>query len=227
MSLEDQCSEFVLEKYERLRFSSLCPDRQGPCKSVQGQGNFSADHTTVVGTAIVSNTTTVIYSTSNTSSSVIRFVIRPQRPPTSSDNEEQASLGGLESFRQKLTNKGISVQATSLIEKCRRKGTGANYQSAWGKWSSWCGQRQVDPFNAPLNCVLDFLTNLFDKHYQYRTINNHRSAISAFHPKIEGFPVGQHPLVCNLLAGIFNERPPQPRYQQILSLITCHCQTKI
>ena len=28
------------------------------------------------------------------------------------------------------------------------------------------------------------------------------------------FPVGQHPLVCKLLAGIFNERPPQPRYQQ-------------
>ena len=114
--------QFVLEKDERLRFSSLCPDRQGPCKSAQGQRNFSADHTTVAGTAMVSNTTTVVHSNSNTSSSVIRFVIRPQRPPTSSDNEERASLGGLEGFRQKLSNKGISVQAGSLIEKCRRKG---------------------------------------------------------------------------------------------------------
>ena len=65
---------------------------------------------------------------------------------------------------------------------------------------------------------------MFDKNYQYRTINSHRSAISAFHPKIEGFPVGQHPLVCNLPAGIFNERPPQPRYQQIwdVNLVLTH-----
>ena len=27
-------------------------------------------------------------------------------------------------------------------------------------------------------------------------------------------PLGQHPLACKLLAGIFNERPPQSRYQQ-------------
>ena len=55
---------------------------------------------------------------------------------------------------------------------------------------------------------------MFQQNYQYRTINNHRSAISAYHPKSDNFPVGQHPLVCKLLAGIFNERPPQPRYQQ-------------
>ena len=35
----------------------------------------------------------------------------------------------------------------------------------------------------------------------------------AYHPKIDNFPAAQHPLVCKLLAVIFNERPPQPRYQ--------------
>lgn len=29
---------------------------------------------------------------------------------------------------------------------------------------------------------------------------------------MEGFPVGQHPLVIRLLKGVFNQRPPQPRY---------------
>ena len=39
-----------------------------------------------------------------------------------------------------------------------------------------------------------------------------RSALSATLPPIEGHPVGQHPLVTSLLQGVFNERPPMPRY---------------
>ena len=39
--------------------------------------------------------------------------------------------------------------------------------------------------------------------------------------------MGQHPLVCNLLAGIINERPPQPRYQQMwdVNLVLTHLQS--
>ena len=40
----------------------------------------------------------------------------------------------------------------------------------------------------------------------------HRSAISAYHEKVDDMPVGQHPLVTSLMAEIFNYRPPQPRY---------------
>ena len=43
-------------------------------------------------------------------------------------------------------------------------------------------------------------------------MNGYRSAISAFHEYVEGKPVGKHPQVCALLSGVFNERPPQPRY---------------
>ena len=46
----------------------------------------------------------------------------------------------------------------------------------------------------------------------YRTIEWHRSAIPAYHEYIDGKPVGQHPKVCALLKGMFNQRPPQPRY---------------
>ena len=47
---------------------------------------------------------------------------------------------------------------------------------------------------------------------QYRTLNCLRSAISAYHVHIDGKSVGKHPKVCALLTGIFNQRPPQPRY---------------
>ena len=40
----------------------------------------------------------------------------------------------------------------------------------------------------------------------------HRSAISAFHKPIDGVPVGKHPEVSRLMAGVHNLRPPQPKY---------------
>ena len=32
------------------------------------------------------------------------------------------------------------------------------------------------------------------------------------HDQVEEIPMGQHPLVSRLLKGIYNSRPPQPRY---------------
>ena len=38
------------------------------------------------------------------------------------------------------------------------------------------------------------------------------SAILAFHDPIGGTKVGNHPRISALMTGIFNQRPPQPRY---------------
>jgi hypothetical protein len=61
--------------------------------------------------------------------------------------------------------------------------------------------------------IADFLTFKFHENKEYSTINGYRSAISAIHPNIEGHPAGQHPTVKRLLEAVFNERPPNPRYQ--------------
>ena len=54
----------------------------------------------------------------------------------------------------------------------------------------------------------NYLSALFDEGLQYRIVNAHRSAISAYHDFINGKPIGKHPNICALLTGIFNERPP-------------------
>jgi len=43
-------------------------------------------------------------------------------------------------------------------------------------------------------------------------VNAYRSAISALHSKVDGHAIGQHPLVTRMLKGVYNERPPLPRY---------------
>ena len=70
----------------------------------------------------------------------------------------------------------------------------------------------VNPFRYTLVNIVDYLTSLFEEGLKYSTIGVHRSAISAYHEKVDDMPVGQHPLVTSLMAGIFNSRSPQPRY---------------
>ena len=60
--------------------------------------------------------------------------------------------------------------------------------------------------------MLNFLASHFEAGLEYRTLNVYRSASSATHPQIEGYNVGEHPLVVQLLKGIFNSRLPVPRY---------------
>ena len=39
--------------------------------------------------------------------------------------------------------------------------------------------------------------------------------MSALHNNIEGRPVEEHPQVSSLITGVFNNRPPQPKYNFI------------
>ena len=98
------------------------------------------------------------------------------------------------------------------MSSATRQSTNKAYDSAWGKWSSWCATRQIDPISANIRDILSFLSDQFDNKLQYRTINVLRSAISSVHPWIDGKPVGQHPIVIRLMKGIANERPCKPRY---------------
>jgi len=63
--------------------------------------------------------------------------------------------------------------------------------------------------------VANFLTELFQQEYQYRSLNAYCLAISSAHEKVDGEPVGQQLLVSCLLEGSLNERP---RYQAILDV---------
>ena len=50
------------------------------------------------------------------------------------------------------------------------------------------------------------------KGYQYSSVNACRSAIASVHNKVDGLNVGQHPTIVRLVKGVFNCRPPVPKY---------------
>jgi hypothetical protein len=90
------------------------------------------------------------------------------------------------------------IRTGTSTDICRSRGY-HDWDCHVGVRHSWCLEREVDPFSAPLAFVLDFLAWMHFKGYEYRTINVHRSAISSVLPYIDGLPIGQLPFVKQLL----------------------------
>ena len=106
---------------------------------------------------------------------------------------------------------GISNNTVKLISQSRRPGSIASYKSTWNQWTSLCVREKIDPFCAPLSKIFNYLPALYDEGLQYRTVNAHRSAISAYHNLVNWEPIVKHRKFLHN-KGIFNGRPPQPWY---------------
>lgn len=85
---------------------------------------------------------------------------------------------------------------------------------------------RTDPFCGPISDVANFIADLYQQGYQYRSLNSYCSSISSTHKKIDGYPVGQHPTMIRIMKGIFNKQP-QPRYTFTwdVSKVTIHIST--
>ena len=132
-------------------------------------------------------------------------------PPNRVDTHD-APTSRVEHLRKNLKGQGLSEQASDLILKSWRSKTSKSYDSLFGQWNRWCSERGSDPFSGPVSEVANFLASLYQKGYQYNSINVYRSAISSVHEKVDGISIGQHPIITRLVKGIFNVRPPLPRY---------------
>lgn len=131
-------------------------------------------------------------------------------PPV--DRESNNAVSSMESVGRSRRPPGFSDAAAELHKGGWRTGTEAAYNAAWKRWTGWSHRNEVDPLQATVGDIGNFLTTEFQEGKAYSTINGYRSAISARHPLVEGKPVGQHPDITKLMMGVFNKRPPVPRY---------------
>ena len=83
---------------------------------------------------------------------------------------------------------------------------------------SWCDPRGINPIRASTSLIIEFLTSLFAEGKEYSTVNTNRSMLSVTHPPIDEISVGKHPLVCRFMQGLYNSRPPKPRYTFVWSV---------
>ena len=117
-------------------------------------------------------------------------------------------------LRQRYSSQNLSKQASDLLLSSWRQKSSQSYDSLCKRWISWCSERNSDPVSGPVEEVVNFLAQLYEEGYQYRSLNAYRSAIASMHMHIEEVSIGQHRLVSHLLKGAFHSRPPLPRYKE-------------
>ena len=199
--------------YTTVRLPSLLPHNESSeTGGDAGGGEIDFNRSGVAITTMVSPNTGNGGSTTHPTSRVALSTGKSSRGSSSVVDKLLSKPSGLASVRDSLSQTGVPESACKLILNARREGTSKNYESSWNQWVLWCRRRSVDAFTCPLNDVLGYLASLFDKNLQYRTIGVHRSAISAYHKPIDGVSIGKHPQVSKLMSGVYNLRPPQPKY---------------
>ena len=211
----ERCVLDVLGKSQGVCISPILSYPKGYDESFERQGNSYTNNSSLANTSLVSTGLSVVNQGPHTCSKVQGCVKISSSGDTSTSRKSISSASGLDSFREQLTSEGISGDAAELISASRRKSTRSRYESAWRKWSSWCSQQEIDSICCPVNHILNFLSSKFKEGLQHGAIAGYMFAISAYHLPIDGFKVGEHPRVSELMKGIFNKRPPQPKYNFI------------
>ena len=209
----DKCSGSELGRNKMLCLPSFRSDREVSGQSEQGKSTRTGvDCTSLANTTLVSTNDINVDSAANTPPKWTNATAESQERDTPAHPSGLTKSGRMGCVRSSLQSQGVSDGASKLILASWRPNTEAAYSANWGRWAGWCQQNGYNQLSAPIGAILDFLTHEFAEGKQYRTLNSYRSAISMTHPPIDGTVIGKHPLVVRLMRGIFNSRPPQPRY---------------
>ena len=139
--------------------------------------------------AMVRSITRNVGSTSHNSTQSDHTVTKSSGAKAPFAGRQPATVRGMEGFKRALEGQGVSKLTATLITNSRRSGSMSNYQSTWRKLASWCCEREVNPFTS-ITEILNFLAFLYEKGYEYSSINYHRSVISAYHVHIDNNPIG-------------------------------------
>ena len=191
---------------------SLCAYSTLPGEADGGEVLSNSHCSSLAQPNLVPQTPGMLVQPTHSSTSSSGYSVQPTRTTPPSGSAEPAPTSRLACVGRSYRSVGLSEGVISVLRRSWRESTESAYSSAWRKWVSWCLARATDPLSAPLNSILEFLYEQFQEGKQYRTVNSFRSAISMTHEELDGHRVGQHPLVCRFLKGVFNARPPMPRY---------------
>ena len=182
----ERCISKVVEVPKGICFSTFQPNWKSVKESSNRPGPALTDNSNLAKSVLVSPSSSDVSRQTNFDSTSRGSFNGFKDGKASINRERKIKTSGRDNFREKLFLEGISKDTAECIISAKRQGSITHYESAWGKWDSWCSRKQVDPISGPLNSLLDFLAELFHSGLEWSTIAGYRSSISAFHDSIEG-----------------------------------------
>ena len=156
----------------------------------------------------------IVGKASNETSSSRVFAAAPVKPRSGSSAVPRSQTASMQDFRTKLENDGLSTEAADLVMSSWKPATKTLYDRFIVKWKVYAENQGVDPFNPAVHNVANFLAYLFSSGMSYSSLNNARSALSAWLPFIDGVAVGSHQTISRLMKGVYNQRPNLPKYTE-------------
>ncbi len=90
-----------------------------------------------------------------------------------------------------LIASGLSTEVVETILQSRAPSMKKLYALKWRLFTSWCGDRQLDPVNCPIGTVLEFLQARFSAGLTHSTLKVYVAAIAAYHATLGGQSVGK------------------------------------
>ena len=197
-----------------LCIPSILSDRQLPSKGLERSNRLSSNSTEMAGPTLVPNAIEHVDTSADTASADGDTADIPGGAAAPAAHQPAADAGGMARVRQNKQDQGFSPESAELFTKRWRGGTRNAYNASWNVWANWCSERDHNPMQAPVATIAQFLTDQHKNDKAYSTINSYRSTISGIHPLVGGGPVGQHPDIKGVMAGIYNENPPQAKYAE-------------
>ena len=204
------CFQSGLDQLYRICQPSLEPSGTVHTTGPQSRG-YIVHNSTMANSGLVSCSLSSSNRQPKTTPSTSRSVNQPSGLPESSTREGQQS-GRVVHLRRSFEGSGVSEEAISLLLSSCRHSASKNYDSSWRVWEQWCMQNGANAISPSIGEILNFFAAQFIAGKGYNSINCYRSALSSVLPPIDGFDVGRHPLVCRILKGVFQLRPPKAKY---------------
>lgn len=203
------CVQHQLSGPGALHVSPIFSSSEVSDKDNDGAGGSGVCDAILVSSAMVPVSARVVVRAGSRSSEEA-VVVGPGGQTTSTSGI--ASADRLEIVRGQFESSGFSDQVVDLLQGGTRDTTSAAYQSAWNCWHGWCVRDNTDPVAPSLAKVLEFLSSLLREGKAYRTINVARSMLFSTLGKINGYDIGNHPLIVKLMREACKTKPRVPKY---------------
>ena len=177
---------------------------QGVGQSAQRTCQVNSDSSTLATEKLVFSLASHVGGNTTSTSSMDGPVVSEQVVPSSSSSSE---IGCMENQRNHFRAQGFSDKVISTMLHSRKSSTKSLYNAKWLRFSNWCGKWGVNPSQASIQLICQFLQHLFDKGFQYTTIAGYVSAISLGHRHFTSTSLGSCVAVKQFLKGVFRLRP--------------------
>jgi integrase len=138
-----------------------------------------------------------------------------QEKPCTAPSGGKAEPKSVPSQRRKLELRGFSKDVVETMLHSRRISTNTLYATYIAKWTKYCQDRQQDFVHTRIPIVLDFLQTLVAAGLSYSTVNTAKAAVSTVIILPKDINLGTAPDVISFLKGVYNLKPPKPRYSDI------------